>query len=111
MIKAPGLSLLVEGLDGVADNGAVGSADVLGTGFEDRLPLGFVNWDVAFLKTVEANVPGRGISFIVSEEAGEGGECLVQKIDLGVVISVKVRKRRRKRMVTMGDANTIMEVH
>jgi len=101
----------VEGLDGVVNNGAMGSMDVLGTRFEDRLPLGFVNWDMAFLKTVEADVPGHGISFIVSEEVGEGGECLVQKIDLGIVISVKVHKYRRKRMVTMGDVNTIMEVH
>jgi len=88
LIEAPGLSLLVEGTDGVVDDGAVGSADVLGTRFEDRTPFGLVNWNVAFLKTVETDVPGHRISFIISEEMGKGGESLVKKVDLGIVNSV-----------------------
>ena len=111
MIEAPGLSLLVEGMDGVVDDGAVGSVDVLGTRFEDGAPFSLVNWNVAFLKTAETDVPGHRISFLVSEEMGKGGESLVKKVDLGVVIRVKVGKGRRKKMVPMGDMNTVMEVN
>jgi len=111
LIKAPGLGLLVEGANRVVNDGAVGSLDVLGAGFEDRLPVGFIYWDVAFFKTPEADVPGCRVHFKVSEKTRERGKGLVKKINLGGVARVKVGEGRGKRVGAVGDAYAVVEVN
>jgi len=111
LIKAPGLGLLVEGANRIVNDGAVGSPDVLGAGFEDQLPVSFIYWDVAFFKTLEADVPGCRVCFKVSEETQERGEGLVKKINLGGVARVKVSEGQRKRVGTVGDAYAVVEVN
>jgi len=101
----------MKGRDGVVDNGAMGSMDILSTGFEDRHPFRFVDWNMAFFEAAETDVPSLGIGFVVSEEMGERGKGLVDKFDVLAFVGVKVGESSRERVVTVGDPNTIMKVN